>query len=115
VLIVDDEASTLDSLACILRLHGFTVFAARSGEEAVEIARQATPGWIVSDIVMDGISGIEAAITIRGFCPACRIILMSGNIMTSDLVEKARERGFEFDDILAKPFHPTELLGRLAA
>jgi DNA-binding response OmpR family regulator len=114
VLIVDDEESTLKTLSLILKMHGFTVFAARSGEEAVEVARQALPRWIISDIVMGGISGIEAAIQIREFCPQCRILLMSGNHMTSDLVEEARVLGYEFD-ILAKPFHPTELLGRLAA
>lgn len=113
VLVVDDEDNILVTLAAILKGYGFTVFTARSGEEAVNIAYNITPDWVVSDVVMGTLSGIEAAIRIRELCPDTQILLFSGNALTTDLLAEARARGHHFD-ILAKPFAPTELIRRLS-
>jgi CheY-like chemotaxis protein len=113
VLVVDDETFIADTIALILKQSGFTVIVARSGEEAVQIASALRPDWMVSDVVMGRMSGIDAAIEMQRLCPACHIILISGNAITSDLLDEARSRGHQFE-ILAKPFHPTELLARLA-
>lgn len=112
VLVVDDENGILVTLSAILKDHGFTVFGARSGEEAVSLARGIEPDWVVSDVVMGSLSGIDAAIQIRDRCPSCQIVLFSGNALTSDLLAEARSRGYDFE-ILSKPFHPTELLQRM--
>jgi len=114
VLVVDDEHGILVTLTAILKAHGFTVFTARSGEEAIDVAYNVAPDWVVSDVVMGSLSGIDAAIRIRKLCPDSQILLFSGNAMTSDLLEEARSRGYHFD-ILSKPFHPTELLARLTS
>lgn len=67
VLFVDDEDSTRKTLALILTMHGFVVSTATSGEEAIELARQSSPDWVLSDIIMGGITGIEAASRSAGF------------------------------------------------
>ena len=66
----------------------------------------------ISDVIMTGITGIEAAIEIRNKAPKCKILLFSGQAATADLLEKARAQGHEFE-ILAKPVHPTDLLAKL--
>ncbi|HKR27697.1 MAG TPA: response regulator [Terriglobales bacterium] len=109
VLIVDDESSIARTLSLILEAHGYRAAIARSGDEAVEQARASAPDVFVCDIVMPGISGIEAAIQIRTLCPECRIMLMSGNTVSTELLDQARARGHEFE-VLAKPFHPTRLM-----
>jgi CheY-like chemotaxis protein len=114
VLVVDDHKFVADTIVLILKKHGFTVSVAYSGEEAVEIARQSAPDWLVSDIELGAVSGIDAAIQIREICPKCQIVLMSGNELTHHLLKDARSEGHEFD-VLVKPFHPKELLRRLAA
>jgi DNA-binding response OmpR family regulator len=114
VLVVDDENRIVETLSLILKGHGFLVFIARSGEEAVNVTRGVQPDWVICDIVLGEINGIDAAITIRELCPTCHILLMSGHGETGDLLEAARRNGHEFD-VLAKPFHPIELLGRIAA
>lgn len=114
VLVVDDEHGILETLAAILRGHGFIVFTARSGEEAVDIAYNVEPDWVVSDVVMGTLSGVDAAIRIRELRPDTQIILFSGNALTSDLLEAALSGGHHFD-ILAKPVDPTELLRRMSA
>jgi CheY-like chemotaxis protein len=113
VLVVDDENGILETLAAILKAHGFTVFTARSGEEAVDVAYNIEPDWVVSDVLMGSLSGVDAAIKICEHRPNTQIVLFSGNALTTDLLAKARSQGHHFE-ILAKPFSPTELIQRLS-
>ena len=112
ILIVDDELPVASSLSLILEHHGYRSLVARSGEEAVELARATPPHVLVCDVIMHGMNGIEAALQIRSLCPECRIILMSGNAHTTELLEQARSAGHQFE-VLAKPFHPTDLIDKL--
>lgn len=112
ILIADDEASIAETLSLILEAHGYRTVIARTGEEAVEQARASAPDVLVCDIIMPGISGIEAALQVRALCPECRIILISGAMLSAELLEKARADGNEFE-VLAKPFHPTRLIDLL--
>ena len=70
------------------------------------------PDMLISDVIMTGMTGIEAAIITRQRLPSCKILLFSGQAATADLLEKARAQGHEFE-ILAKPVHPTDLLAKL--
>ena len=112
ILIVDDEASIVNSLSLILQYHGYTCIVARNGEEAVEVARNTPPHALVCDVIMFGMNGIETALQIRSLFPNCRIILMSGNANTTQLLEEARSAGHQFE-VLAKPFHPRDLINKL--
>ncbi len=78
VLVVDDERPIADTLALILDSEGYDAFTAYNGPEAVETARQVRPDLIVSDVMMAGMNGIEAAIHIRSFLPSCKILIFSG-------------------------------------
>ena len=112
VLVVDDEQVIADTLARILDLNGYEASAVYSGTAAVERARSLQPDLVISDVIMQDMNGIEAAIHIRGFLPSCKILLFSGQAATADLLENARAEGHEFE-ILAKPVHPADLLAKL--
>jgi CheY-like chemotaxis protein len=112
VLVVDDEQVIADTLAKILDLNGYDASAVYSGTAAVESARALQPDLVISDVIMQDMNGIEAAINIRGFLPSCKILLFSGQAATADLLENARAQGHEFE-ILAKPVHPADLLAKL--
>ncbi len=112
VLVVDDEQVIADTLAKILDLNGYDASAVYTGTAAVESARSLQPDLIISDVIMPDMNGIEAAISIRGFLPCCKILLFSGQAATADLLENARAQGHEFE-ILAKPVHPSDLLAKL--
>jgi len=112
VLVVDDEQVIADTLAKILDLNGYDASAVYSGTAAVESARSLQPDLVISDVIMQDMNGIEAAIHIRGFLPGCKILLFSGQAATADLLENARAQGHEFE-ILAKPVHPADLLAKL--
>jgi DNA-binding response OmpR family regulator len=112
VLIADDERVIADTLAMILNQSGFQAQVAYTGEQAVEMAQLFAPDMLISDVIMAGLNGIDAAIKIRELLPKVKILLFSGQAATADLLEKARARGYEFE-ILAKPVHPGDLLARL--
>lgn len=112
VLVVDDEQVIADTLAKILDINGYDASAVYSGLSAVESARTLQPDLIISDVIMQDMDGIEAAIKIRTFLPSCKILLFSGQAATADLLENARAQGHDFE-ILAKPVHPSELLAKL--
>jgi DNA-binding response OmpR family regulator len=112
VLVADDERVIADSLAMILNQSGFDARAVYSGETAVEQASLFKPEMLISDVIMAGLSGIDAAIQIRALFPKIKILLFSGQAATANLLEEARTQGYEFE-ILAKPVHPQDLLARL--
>jgi CheY-like chemotaxis protein len=112
VLVVDDERVIADTLAKILDLNGYEASAVYTGTAAVESARSLQPDLIISDVIMPDMDGIQAAISIRGFLPNCKILLFSGQAATADLLENARAQGHEFE-ILGKPVHPSDLLAKL--
>jgi CheY-like chemotaxis protein len=114
VLVADDERTIANTLAHILNVSGFEAKAVYSGENAVEAARDLKPDVLITDVVMGGMTGIEAAINITAILPSCRIILFSGQASTGDLLERAQAQGYRFE-ILTKPVHPQVLLDHLAA
>lgn len=114
VLVADDERTIANTLARILNASGFEARAVYSGEKAVEAARVLQPDILITDMVMTGITGLEAAISILALAPDCRIILFSGQASTADLEERAEATGHRIE-ILAKPIHPQTLLDHLGA
>jgi CheY-like chemotaxis protein len=112
VLVADDERVIADTLAMILNQSGFNARAVYSGENALELASTFEPDMLISDVIMDDLNGIDAAIRIRALLPRIKILLFSGQAATADLLEKARDQGYEFE-ILAKPVHPQDLLTKL--
>ena len=96
VLVADDDRVIAKTMSQILRLSGYET------------------DMVCSDVLMGGITGIEAAIRILKIVPACRVILISGHANTAHQLDAARRKSHEFE-ILTKPVHPKMLLERIAA
>ena len=112
VLVVDDERVIADTLAMILNQSGFQARAIYSGEGAVEMVVSFEPDMLISDVIMNDLNGIDAAIRIKTLLPKIKTLLFSGQAATADLLDNARKQGYEFE-ILAKPVHPQDLLNKL--
>ena len=112
VLIVDDDRNVADSLAVILNQNGFEAVAAYSGADAIRHALESPPEFIVMDVVMKEIDGVDAAIAICETLPHCRILLISGELQAQPLLGKASIRGHHFE-LLMKPVEPALLMNRL--
>jgi response regulator NasT len=78
IAVADDHAESREGLERALRLLGHEVMAADGGKALVEMARQRRPDLVITDILMPGLDGIEAAaaITREGAVP---VILVSGH------------------------------------
>ena len=114
VLVVDDERLVADSLVEILNLFGFNAYSRYSGAQAIDRAATVPFDVLISDVVMEEMTGIDAAIEICKVLPNCKVLLVSGNTRTTDMLKDAHERGHDFD-ILAKPVHPLVIIDRLKA
>jgi CheY-like chemotaxis protein len=114
ILVADDDSVIASTLSQILRLSGYEAETVSSGEEAVSTAAKRRPDILITDVVMGGITGIEAAIRILDIIPACLVILISGQANTTDHLAGACRHGHQLE-ILPKPVHPKVLLERIAA
>jgi CheY-like chemotaxis protein len=112
VLVVDDHALIADTLAEILRAAGFDTVTAYSGWAALEMAARFHPDYLLSDVLMPRMNGVELAIAIRKMYPAAKVLLFSGQAGISDILLNGQKQGFEFE-LVAKPIHPLKLIERL--
>jgi two-component system cell cycle sensor histidine kinase/response regulator CckA len=112
LLIVENEAAIRNLLQMALRRNGYTVLAAESGPEALEILRghSGTIHLLITDVVMpemDGPALARVAATIR---PAMRTLFMSG--YPDDVLG---ESGLPPANInfIQKPFSPRDIAGKV--
>ncbi len=82
MLVVDDEEAINRLVTRFFSHIGYTVFAATSGEEALEIVRQRRPpiDLVLSDVVMPRMDGTELATWLLSEYPSPALILMTGQL-----------------------------------
>ncbi|WP_109484383.1 response regulator [Occallatibacter savannae] len=112
VLVVDDQRLIADTLAEILNNTGFDAVAAYDGFDALDKASRFHPHWIVTDVLMPRMNGVELAIALRKNYPSSSILLFSGQAGISDILNDGYRQGYQFE-LLAKPIHPMRLIERL--
>lgn len=111
VHIVDDDEAIRDSFRFMLESNGFSVQAYESGEAFIACLTTVAPGWIVTDVRMGGMNGLELLKTIkaRGMS-AMPVIIMTGHGDIPLAVEAMRAGAVDF---LEKPFSEERLLEAL--
>lgn len=111
VLVVDDEPQIVRALATNLKVRGYDVETAATGEDAVSLAATVRPDLVILDLGLPGISGIEVIEAIRGWSDM-PIVVLSARDSERDKVA-ALDAGA--DDYVSKPFGIEELLARVRA
>jgi two-component system KDP operon response regulator KdpE len=109
VLIVDDEHSIRRFLRTSLDAHGYEVYEAATGEDAILKTVNIRPDLIIMDLGLPGIDGIEVTRRIRVWTQT-PIVILSVQNQDTDKIE-ALDAGA--DDYLTKPFSVGELTARL--
>ena len=109
VLIVDDERAIRRFLNAALTVHGYDVFEATTGEDALAAAFTRRPDLIILDLGLPGIDGIEVTQRLREWSQV-PILVLSVREWEGDKVN-ALDAGA--DDYLTKPFGIGELLARM--
>jgi len=112
VIVADDNADALQSLAMLLELDGHTVRTASDGIAALSLAQQKIPDVMLLDIGMPGLNGYEVASRVRDLegGDAVMLVALTGWGQPADR-HRAREAGF--DQHLTKPIDYEELAGLL--
>ncbi|MDF1500338.1 MAG: response regulator [Anaerolineales bacterium] len=112
VLIVDDIAETRENIRKLLQFESDVVVvgAARTGIEAIDVARETEPDVVIMDINMPDMDGIEATEAMLRDVPFAQIVMLSVN-NDSDYVRRAMRAGAR--DFLAKPPSGDELISTI--
>jgi two-component system, NtrC family, nitrogen regulation response regulator NtrX len=107
ILIVDDEASTLASLARAFRLAGHEAVVCDNAERALELARTQPFDLILSDVVMPRRDGLALLEDLKAAGVAAPVVMMSGQAHIEMAVRATRLGALDF---LEKPLSTEKLL-----
>jgi CheY-like chemotaxis protein len=113
LLIVEDEPTVRLLMKRILEGRGYFVIAAKSGEEAMELARTfgGVIDGLVADVILSGMTGTELAHRLRDRHSDLRVLLVSGYSAEALRDYRVLDETMSF---LPKPFTPDTLLERVA-
>jgi len=78
ILLVDDEKKFLDSISDRIRLKGFAPLSAKSGKEALEIARKTKIHAAVVDLKMPDMDGLVTITKLKEIHPEIKTVLLTG-------------------------------------
>ena len=101
-----------DTTTEILNRSGFHALCAYDGQSALEMAIQLTPDYVLTDVVMPLMNGVQLAIAIRKVLPATEVVLLSGQAGITEILDRGQKEGYSFE-LIPKPVHPEKLLQRL--
>jgi len=101
ILVADDDAAVCWFLAGVLKTAGATVYEARDGERALEVAKHVNPDLVVTDILMPRMDGFSLSRILRRdiVLRDVPIVLLSWK---EDLLQRVRELGADADGYLRK-------------
>jgi len=108
ILVADDNADAMESLATLLELEGHQVIRATNGPLALEAAEQHLPEVILLDIGMPQLDGYEVARRIREQPWGTQMLLVALTGWGQDS-DRRRSRDAGFDCHLVKPLNLEEL------
>ena len=111
IMVVDDDAKTVELVKLYLERDGHKVLTAYDGEEALRVFRENHPSLIVLDVMLPGINGVEICRRLRAESDV-PIIMLTARTRDED---KLTGLDTGADDYVTKPFSPGELAARVRA
>ncbi|HLZ64538.1 MAG TPA: response regulator transcription factor [Ktedonosporobacter sp.] len=114
ILVVDDEAVLVETIAYNLEQAGYKVVTAADGSSALEAARSEEPDLIILDIMLPGMDGLELCRQLRreSSTATTPIVMLTAK---GDEIDKVVGLEVGADDYVTKPFGRRELLARVRA
>ena len=107
LLIIDDDANTLASLARAFRLAGHEATVCQSAEKALELVKAESYDLIFSDVVMPGKDGLQFLEEYRALGLRASVVMMSGQAHIAMAVKATKLGALDF---LEKPISSDKLL-----
>jgi two-component system, NtrC family, response regulator AtoC len=111
VLVVDDEENIRLVLQTLLRKHDYEVHVAQSAQLALEQCAAFDPDFVLADVRMPGMSGLELCTALRERAIETTVIVMSAYGSVELALEAIKAGAYDY---IAKPFKQDEVLLVLA-
>jgi DNA-binding response OmpR family regulator len=111
VLIVDDDNDHAESLADVIEMRGHRTAIANSGEAAIEQFRSDAFDFVLLDVKLPGINGVDTFLELKRIRPDARVMMMTG-FSVEQLVAQAIAGGAL--GVLHKPFAAAQILELLS-
>ena len=112
ILVVDDEADTIELLQTLLEGEGYAVDTAADGRVALDMVHTARPDLVLLDVMMPELDGLQVCDHLR-FNPATRDVPIIFLTAKQDSVTKSRASILDAYAYIEKPFAPAELLAEI--
>lgn len=109
VLVVDDEPQIVKVLKAYLENGGYQVLTALDGKAALALFHQDTPDFVILDLNLPGMDGMEVCQMIRDESDV-PILMLTARVQESD---KLTGLDLGADDYVIKPFSPREVVARV--
>lgn len=111
ILIVEDDPNTSALVRTYLDREGFATLTASDGEQALHLAREKNPCFIILDIMLPKIDGWEVCRQVRKFSDVPILMLTA----REEEIDRVMGLSIGADDYVVKPFSPRELVERVKA
>ena len=111
ILLVEDEQSIAEPFARALERGGFGATVARTGAEALRLARELEPDVVLLDLALPDVNGRDLCRALRAESDVPIIMVTASGTVTDRIV------GLELgaDDYVVKPFASAEVIARIRA
>ncbi|MDR3754333.1 MAG: response regulator [Terracidiphilus sp.] len=108
ILVVDDEAPVRTMIAAALEHQGFDIELASGGREALDALELSTFNLVLTDVVMQDVSGIALLERIHALQPSLPVVMVTAVHDISVAIDSMRRGAYDY---LLKPFEHEQLLG----
>jgi len=106
ILIIDDNETMREGMAATVRRMGHEAHVASGGAEGLAQMRKQAPDFLITDLKMEGVDGLEVVEAARRIDPACPALIVTAYGSVETAVEAMRLGAMDF---LQKPFAPEVL------
>ncbi|MCP4672905.1 MAG: response regulator, partial [Desulfobacula sp.] len=106
VLVVDDETMAVKSLTRILSADGYNVNATTKGKRALELVSTKKFGVVLTDLLIDMISGMDVLAAAKENAPDTEVIILTGHGSVDSAIQATKQGAFHY---LQKPIRPDEV------
>jgi DNA-binding NtrC family response regulator len=110
ILIVDDNAGSLEMLSSALAQPDLQILTASDPEEGIDLVHEHHPQIVLTDLVMPRMSGMEVLERVMEYDPSIEVILMTAHYSTESAVEAIKKGA---SDYLNKPISIAALRERI--
>ena len=106
ILIVEDNEDLLFTLTRVLEKEGYGLYAAGSGEEAIEIFKKELIDLVLLDLKLPKMNGMAVLDKLKDYDPDCLVLMMTGLTDPKPAIEAMKMGAYDY---LMKPFELDEV------